>query len=139
MLEAFDAPNGDFSCVRRPRSNTPLQALTTLNEPIFLECARALALLTLNEGGDDDAARINYAFRRCLAREPTAAESSILLALLKKQLKRFATKGHDPWELVLGDPSQATRLPPTATPAQWASWTAVARVLLNLDETITKE
>ena len=51
MLQTFDAPNGDFSCVRRPRSNTPLQALTLLNEPIFLECARALALRTLKRGG----------------------------------------------------------------------------------------
>ena len=47
VLQTFDAPNGDFSCVRRSRSNTPLQALTLLNEPLFLECARALALTTL--------------------------------------------------------------------------------------------
>jgi hypothetical protein len=139
MLQAFDAPNGDFSCVRRARSNTPLQALTTLNEPVFLECARALALLILNKGGGDDASRIDYAFRRCLARKPTKSESNILLALLERQLKQFATEGHNPWDLVLGDPSQATQLPPTATPAQWASWTAVSRVLLNLDETVTKE
>ncbi len=51
MLQTFDAPNGDFACVRRSRSNTPLQALMTLNEPVFLECARALALRTLADGG----------------------------------------------------------------------------------------
>ena len=65
--KAFDAPNGDFSCVRRTRSNTPLQALTALNEPIFLDCARALALRTITEGGPAEAQRMVYAFRRCLA------------------------------------------------------------------------
>ena len=82
MLQTFDAPNGDFACVRRTRSNTPLQALTTLNEPIFLECARALALRTLREGGSTDADRLTYAFRRCLARPPTEAETATLLDLL---------------------------------------------------------
>jgi len=139
MLQAFDAPNGDFSCVRRARSNTPLQALTTLNEPIFLECARALALKTLEEGGADDSRRAQFAFRRCLSRDPTEAELAILLKLLDKETRRFANKELNPWDLVLGGPAQATSLPATATPAQWASWTAVSRVLLNLDETITKE
>ena len=58
MLQAFDSPNGDFSCVRRARSNTPLQALTLLNEPVSLESARALALRTLKDGGASDAARL---------------------------------------------------------------------------------
>ena len=69
-LQTFDAPNGDFSCVRRARSNTPLQALTTLNEPLFLECARALAWRTVTAGARD-AERLTYAFRRCLGRKPT--------------------------------------------------------------------
>ena len=75
-LQTFDAPNGDFSCVRRARSNTPLQALTSLNEPIFLECARALALKTVWEGGADARGRLTYAFRRCLSRLPTEEETS---------------------------------------------------------------
>src|SRR5207249_8941664 len=66
-LQTFDAPNGDFSCVRRVRSNTPLQALTTLNEPVFLEAARALALKTVQEKKTDEE-RLAFAFRRCLAR-----------------------------------------------------------------------
>ena len=69
MLETFDAPNGDMSCVRRARSNTPLQALTTLNEPVFLEAARALAAHTLADGGRTDEQRLVYAFRRCVARD----------------------------------------------------------------------
>src|SRR5438093_13601459 len=61
MLQTFDAPNGDFSCVRRQRSNTPLQALVLLNEPEFVECAQALAKKALAEGGRTDADRLTYA------------------------------------------------------------------------------
>lgn len=139
MLQAFDAPNGDFACVRRTRSNTPLQALTTLNEPIYLECARALALRTLNEGGSTDADRLVYAFRRCLARIPIEAELTTLLELLHRQTERFARPGASPWALAANDPDKPPALPAGATPPQVAGWTAVARVLLNLDETITKE
>src|SRR5262249_39641814 len=82
-LQAFDAPNGDSACVRRSRSNTPLQALTALNEPVFMECARALGAKALAEGGASDADRLTYAFRRCVARRPSAEESAELLNLLK--------------------------------------------------------
>ena len=139
MLQTFDSPNGDFSCVRRTRSNTPLQALTLLNEPVSLECARALALLTLKQGGASDAERLGYAFRRCLARWPAGDESEPLLALLQRETRRFATGAARPWDLTTDKPEDALRLPPDATPAQLAAWTVVARVLLNLDETITKE
>jgi mono/diheme cytochrome c family protein len=138
-LQTFDAPNGDFSCVRRARSNTPLQALTTLNEPIFVDCARALALKSLAEGGTSDADRLTYAFRRCLARKPGEAESRTLLALLEKQTQHFSKEGARPWELAASDPKKPPKLPDGVTPAQAAAWTALARVLLNLDETITKE
>jgi hypothetical protein len=138
-LQAFDAPNGDFSCVRRTRSNTPLQALTSLNEPIFLECARALARRALAEGGSTDSDRIKIAFRCCVARLPTEKESATILALLNKETERFADGKLNPWELAAADPEHPPALPAGATPAQLAAWTAVARVLLNLDETITKE
>ena len=138
-LQAFDAPNGDFSCVRRSRSNTPLQALTSLNEPIFLECARALARRTLKDGGPGDSERVVYAFRCCVARPPSANESAALLTLLSKQTQRFSDSKHNPWELAAADPEHPPELPAATTPAQLAAWTAVSRVLLNLDETITKE
>ncbi len=139
MLQAFDAPNGDFSCVRRARSNTPLQALTTLNEPLFLECARALARRTVGEGGRTDHQRLEYAFRRCLARKPSANEARALLALLDKQLRRYQSGEVDPGPLIAEDPKQPSTLPKGVTAPQLAAWTVVARVLLNLDETITKE
>ena len=106
MLQSFDAPNGEMSCVRRARSNTPLQALTTLNEPLFVESAQALAARTLKEAGPTDQARITYAFRLCTSRNPTPEESAVLLKFLQTHSSDF---------------------------------TAVARVILNLDETITKE
>src|SRR5208283_2261217 len=90
MLQAFDAPNGESSCVRRSRSNTPLQALTTLNEPLFVEAAQALAMRTLKDGGKTDQDRITYAFRRCVARPPTQQESEVLLKLLDKQRTRLS-------------------------------------------------
>src|SRR5206468_5823423 len=80
-LQAFDAPNGDFACVRRSRSNTPLQALTALNEPVFMECARALGQKAMAEGGASDGDRLTHAFRRCVARKPSAEESAELLTL----------------------------------------------------------
>ena len=138
-LQTFDAPNGDFSCVRRVRSNTPLQALVTLNEPLFVECAQALALRTLREGGPGDEARLTYAFRCCLARAPDDAECKELLALLNREAKHFAEGWADPREAAFPASSQPPELPEGATPTQLAAWTMVARVLLNLDETITKE
>ena len=140
MLQAFDAPNGDFACVRRTRSNTPLQALTTLNEPIYLECARALALLTLERGGSTDADRLVYAFRRCLARPPSDAEKSTLARTAEQadasgSRRREPTPG--PWRRVIR--RKRPQLPAGAKPPELAGWTVVARVLLNLDETITKE
>ena len=128
VLDTFDTPRGDAACVRRNRSNTPLQALATLNETVFLEAARALADRTL-EGGGDDADRIRYAFRRTLTRTPTEPETETLLALLDEQKARFASSELDPHELVGRGENAVDR----------AAWTVVSRVLLNLDETITKE
>jgi hypothetical protein len=138
-LQAYDAPNGDFACVRRSRSNTPLQALTGLNEPIFVECAQALGLRTLRDGGPTDGDRLRYAFRRCLARAPSADESTELLNLLQKERRHFTQPEAKPMEVGAPDPAHPPQLPEGATPADLAAWTVVSRVLLNLDETITKE
>ena len=138
-LQTFDAPNGDFACLRRSRSNTPLQALVTLNEPEFLECARALAWNVIRDGGLADSDKIVYAFRRCEARKPSEREAAALLELLEKETKRFLEDGRDPWELAVANPSEKPKLPDGISPAALAAWTVVSRVLLNLDETITKE
>jgi hypothetical protein len=139
FLQTFDAPNGDFACVRRTRSNTPLQSLMTLNEPIAMDCARSLAMQTLKFGGETDAERIVYAFRRCVARKPNATEASELLSLLAREHLRFLQPDAKPWELAAAEPANPPKLPEGVTPAQAAAWTVLSRVLLNLDETITKE
>jgi len=139
MLQTFDAPNGDAACVRRGRSDTPLQALMTLNEPTFLSCARALALRTVTDGGTTDDQRLAFAFRRCVARRPSASELATLRALLASEQKRFSAADAKPWELAVDDPAHPPKLPGSASAASLAAWTVVSRVLLNLDETITKE
>jgi hypothetical protein len=139
VLQVFDAPNGDFSCVRRMRSNTPLQALVSLNETVFVECAQALAKKTLENGGTTDDERIAYAFRRALSRQPSPDEKSDLTALLEKQTKRIAEGWVNPNEIATGKNEVSPHLPKGATPTQLAAYTVVCRVLLNLDETITKE
>ncbi len=138
-LQNFDVQIGEVSCVRRVRSNTPLQALTTLNEPVFLECARALGLQTLVQGGATDRQRLTYAFRRCLARMPSEQEATVLLGLLDKEMRRFADGSLNPEPLVTPEHDPSARLPSGTTASQLAAWTVVSRVLLNLDETITKE
>jgi mono/diheme cytochrome c family protein len=140
LLSIFDVPEGNNACVRRSRSNTPLQALVTLNETLAVEAARALARAALAEGGPTEADRITYAFRRCVSRPPTVAERDVLLRLLDRQRARIADGWLNPWEIVTGTKDQRPAdLPPGSTPSQWAAYTVVARVLLNLDETITRD
>jgi hypothetical protein len=137
VLSTFDAPNGDASCVRRTRSNTPLQALTTLNETVFVECARALAGEILEHGGPTDGERVDYAFRRVLGRRPTGEERAVLLGLLEAQSRRIAEGRLDPRDLADGPDARAGSS--RGSPAQFAAYMVVSRVILNLDETITKE
>jgi mono/diheme cytochrome c family protein len=139
MLQTFDVPNADISCVRRLRSNSPLQALVSLNEPLFVECAQSLARKTLEEGGRSDAERVTYAFRRALSRLPAEDEKQELLSLLEKQKERIADGWVNPAEVATGESKVPSKLPAGVTPTQLAAYTVVSRVLLNLDETITKE
>jgi mono/diheme cytochrome c family protein len=138
VLQTFDAPNGDFSCVRRLRSNTPLQALATLNEIVFVECAQALARETLSHGVNDKE-RITYAFRRCVGRKPAADELKELTSLLRREEEHVGEGWVDAATLATGKSGPVAGLPKGATPAKLAAYTVVSRVLLNLDETITKE
>jgi hypothetical protein len=125
--------------VRRLRSNTPLQALTSLNEPQFVEAAQALARRSVNEGGRTDEQRIAFAFRRVLSRSPRPEELTVLTRLLRQQRSRIADGWLSAAELATGRSGPVEDLPPGVTPATLAAHAAVARALLNLDETITKE
>ena len=138
VLQTFDAPNGDFSCVRRMRSNTPLQALASLNEVVFMECAQALAMKAL-ENGASDRERIGYAFRRCEGRKPTEDELVELLSLLQREKKHLSEGWADIATLATGKSGPIAALPAGHTPTELGAYTVVSRVILNLDETITKE
>jgi hypothetical protein len=116
-----------------------LQALTSLNEPLFVEAAQALAWKTVAEGGRTIPERIQFAFRRVLNRKPTTAELSVLEGLYQRQLSRMAEGWVNPNELATGAPMPSKDLPAGVTPAQLAALTSVGRALLNSDEAITKE
>ncbi len=137
MLETFDSVPGNVSCVRRNRSNTPLQALTSLNEPLAMECARALAARTLAQEGSSDGERLTFAMKCCVGRGPSEDELLTLTNLLEKQRQRIANKEIDPAEIA-GDTNGEGESEASDRDKQ-AAWTIVCRVLLNLDETITKE
>ena len=127
----FDAPNREVCTVRRPRTNTPLQALVTLNDPVYIEAAQALARRMIAEGGASSADRLTFGFRTCLARLPTAAELERLTKLYDDLRERYA--GDEPMARSLatdpiGPPPEGVEI------ADLAAWTAVANVLLNLDE-----
>lgn len=135
FMSNFDAPNREQSCTRRERSNTPMQALQLLNDVQHFEAARALAERVIAEGGTDDSAKLNWLFRTVLSRKPDAKEFSMLTAALTKQR-----------ELYQKDPKAAERaisvgesLPKKiAAPAETAAWTLIANLVLNLDETVTR-
>lgn len=153
-LMVFDAPGGNVTCTRRMRSNTPLQSLTLANDAQFLECARALARRVLQQAPADTNAQAEFAFESALARRASAEEHARLLDLIRQQQDAFASRPAEARQL-LAELPVAGATPPTpagsGTPAasdagavtpretELAAWTAVARVLLNLDEFITRE
>jgi hypothetical protein len=129
FLKTFDVPDAVVACTRRPRSNTPLQALTLANDRAFVEFAQGFAAGLLAEPVEDDRARARRAFRRALSREPSDMELAELIAYLNAERSQFAAA-----------PEEAAKAAPGAgAPAEAAAWTMVARVLLNLDEFITRE
>jgi len=130
----FDGPTRETCVVRRPRTNTPLQALALLNDETYVEAARALATLALAQPGEDDK-RLRFAFRRVTSRPPDAGELSILRRLLEQQQSRFAKDADAARRLIFTGASARGR---EMEPAKLAAWTAAMQALLNLDETITR-
>jgi len=138
-LTVFDAPDATSTCTRRIRSNTPLQALTLLNDQAFMELAQGLAA-RVQRNASADAERIRYAFRLCVARDPTAMEAKRLEQYLYLQMKEYESKPADARALVEGEPGKGRKTSsPAPDIAHRAAWVALARVLLNLDEFITRE
>jgi hypothetical protein len=135
-FQAFDAPTRETCTVDRPRTNTPLQALVTLNDPVFVEASRVLAQRIMLEGGDEVPQRLNFAFRLCAARSPRAEELDVLQRLYSKQMAKYLADSAAAVSLVSNGSSHR---PESLPVAEFAAWTAVGNVLLNLDETITRE
>jgi hypothetical protein len=134
MLATFDAPSREECTANRVVSNTPQQALTLLNSPIFIEAARVFAArLNADEKGDE--ARLAAAFERTLARKPKAEEAAALLKYLADQIS-YSRAHPDSAKKLLAVGN--TPLPPGTDEPTLAGWTAVCRVLLNLHETITR-
>lgn len=133
MLMTFDCPDSNVTCIRRTRSNTPLQALTLLNDPVFNECAQALARRILTQGGASPDQRLRYAFRVCLSREPSAVELDELQRLLTDQRAAFERNPAS------ASDAAGTYCPDGIPGPEAAAYTAVARVLMNLDEFTTRE
>jgi hypothetical protein len=137
LFTTFDAPSFSAVCTRRPRSNTPLQALTVANDEAFVEFSQALAsrLWQDNSASGDEAelARIRRAFVLCLAREPSARESDAVLKFLRQQQSAFAADS-----AASKAAAPATR-PSQLSEADGAAWSAVARAIFNTDEFITRE
>lgn len=134
-LMTFDATSREVCTVRRVRTNTPLQALVGLNDEAFFEAARGLAQRVLSESGEDVKARLTYAFRLCTSRAPKPAELERLTNYYRQQLGDFKADAKAAERVIQPQlkPSE------TASAAELAAWTMVANVLLNLDETVTKE
>jgi len=135
-MTAFDAPSREFCTVRRPRTNTPLQALTVLNDPVFFDFARGMARRILSEAGAEAGPelrdRLIYGFRLCVSRRPNEKEIEELAALYQRQFDRFAKDEAAARALLKGVDEQAN-------PPEFAAWTVVSNMLLSLDETLTKE
>ncbi|MEK6249513.1 MAG: PSD1 and planctomycete cytochrome C domain-containing protein [Planctomycetales bacterium] len=138
VLASFDAPTGDSACVRRQRSNTPLAALTGLNATIFTEAAQGLALRIIGHEATTDSDRIRYGFRLCTGREPNEAEMATIINLLQLGRQRLLAGELKAADIAFNELTQPGDLPSNATPNEAAAWTIVARVLLNLDATISK-
>jgi hypothetical protein len=140
-LTVFDAPDATSTCTRRGRSNTPLQALTLLNDRAFLELAQGLAERVLREIPQGDTERLRHAFRLCLAREPSPHEAKRLGEYLNAQRAEYRAAPAEAKKLLdsAGKLDAAPELPPNVDIPERAAWTVVARVLLNLDEFITRE
>jgi hypothetical protein len=132
MFSTFDGPSGEACLARRDISNTPLQALTLLNDQAVLEAAQALGRAAADMGSDDkgDAERVAWLIQRCLSRPPAEEERSRLAEFAKRQRERFTAAPDRAATFAGGGTSKSV---------ESATWTAVARAILNLDEFVTRE
>jgi hypothetical protein len=133
-LSTFDAPDRETCTVRRPRTNTPLQALVLMNDPTYVEASRKLAERLLLEAGTDEQ-RVELGFRLTLARPPQPKEAAVLLRIYRDQSEKYRQNRSAADELLqVGESPRNSQLDTVAL----AAWTIVSSVILNLDETVNK-
>ncbi len=135
-MQIFDAPTREKCTIRRARTNTPLQALVTLNDIQFVEAARHFAERMIFEGGKTTDDRIEYGFRLATARRPTESERKVLSGVLTSALEQYTTDVESAKSLLAHGESGRD---PTLDLSQHAAWTILASAILNLDETLTRE
>ena len=134
MMKAMDAPSREECTAQRPRSNTPNAALVLLNDPTFVEAARAFASRALSESGTSPEERISFLFEEATSRAPTEKELQLLNELWVTTLAEYESNPREADQLLQVGLSEAN----AHSPEVWASWTAVARAVLNLSETTTR-
>ncbi len=135
-MQIFDAPTREKCSVRRPRTNTPLQALVVLNDVQFVEASRNFAQRIISDGGKNKKDRAIYAFELATSRKPTKFELNVILEVLEHAQKRYLNDPKAAKKLISIGESQGTV---KLDAAEHATWTVVANMILNLDETLTRE
>ncbi|MCA9016374.1 MAG: DUF1553 domain-containing protein, partial [Planctomycetaceae bacterium] len=136
MLMTFDSPDSNLSCTRRERSNTPLQALTIWNDPVFFECSQILGKRIVEGTQQKNASvtdRINRAFQLCLSRQPSPAEMNITRQLYEEQIQLLKAN-----QSAVSELTKSQNIPAGSTPQEVAAWIIIGRVLMNLDEFVTR-
>jgi hypothetical protein len=133
-MATFDAPSRETCSIRRPRTNTPLQAFVTMNDPVYVECSQALGRRLLTEGGTTPESRIRFGLELCLGRPASEKQIAPLLALYQTEAAEYAKNEAD----AKAAAGETLPLPAGSTPAELAAWTVVANVLLNLDGLLMK-
>jgi hypothetical protein len=134
-MDAFDAPMRDVVCTRRQRTDTPLQALVTMNDVQWVEAARALAQRVIREGGKLPEQRINYLGEILLSHDPSPKMAAVLENSLAQMEKHYAAHPKAAHDLVGAGEKKSD---PSIPAPELAAWTMVASEMLNLDETVTK-
>jgi hypothetical protein len=132
LYSTFDAPTGEACIARREVSDTPLQALTLLNDQVFMEVAQELGRTMADAAGETDETRAAKLFRRCIVRPPAPEELAALIDFVRQQRQRFAAKELDPAKIAGATTADGDIV-------ERATWTAAARAILNLDEAVTKD
>ena len=135
MLKAFDAPSREECTAQRPRSNTPIAAMTLLNDPTFVEASRKFAEDVLQNGGNSDAQKIGYAFTKATSRAPENRETEVLLTLLNSNRREYRSQPKAALELTKSGLAKANQ---ELNAKELAAWTEVTRALLNLNEVVTR-